>query len=338
MRKFSYFLLNCIFVLSLLITGLSAGGVTAAAQTRSVYLGGNAAGFLLSIGGVQVIAVSEVRTEEGTATPAKDAGLKSGDLITAVGGVEIDDANGLNETLNAAGGKKVALTLQRDGAEREISVDPVKDVSTGKYKIGVLVRDTLSGIGTVTYLDRENGRFGALGHAVCDENNNMLRISNGKVYNCSIVSVTKGVRGKAGELKGIFVGENGVGISDKICDCGLYGTLSGNIDYSGYQKVEIAPLAEAHMGEAYIYTTVDGLVPAQYSVSIVKVDENNKENKNFVIKITDAELIAHTGGIVQGMSGSPIVQDGKLIGAVTHVFLNDPTRGYGIGIEKMLDN
>ncbi len=338
MRKFSYFLLNCIFVLSLFLTGWSAVGLTAAAQGKTVYLGGNAAGFLLGMGGVQIIAVGEVRTENGVCAPARDAGLKSGDLITGVAGLEIEDVGGLNEKLNASRGKEIEITYEREGEEREVSLSPVKDTQTGNYKIGVLIRDTLSGIGTITYLDRAGGRFGALGHAVCDDNNNMLNVADGKVYDCSIVSVTRGIRGKAGELKGLFIGENNFGTSDKINACGLYGSLRQDADYSRYQEIEVASLQEAHMGEASIYSTVDGLTPAEYSVSVVKVDAYNKENKNFVIKITDPALIGRTGGIVQGMSGSPIVQDGKLIGAVTHVFLNDPTRGYGIGIEKMLGN
>ncbi len=338
MRKLSYFLLNCIFILSLLVTGFGAAGITAGAQGRTVYLGGNTAGFLLGMGGVQIVAVGDVKTENGMCSPARDAGLQSGDLITEVAGLEVGDVGQLNEKLNASRGKEIEITYERDGDEREVSLSPVKDAQTGNYKIGVLIRDSVSGIGTITYLDRDGGRFGALGHGVCDEHNNMLEVANGKVYDCSIVSVTKGVRGKAGELKGLFVGENGVGTSDKINTCGLYGSLRQDLDYSKYRKIETASLNEAHMGEAYIYSTVDGLAPVQYSVSIVKVDEYNKENKNFVIKITDSALIERTGGIVQGMSGSPIVQDGKLIGAVTHVFLNDPTRGYGIGIDKMLGN
>ena len=338
MRRLSYFLLSCIFALSLSVTAAGGGSVPANAQGRTVYLGGNAAGFLLSMGGVQVIAVGEVRTESGVCSPARDAGLKGGDLITKAAGIKIEDAGTLNQTLDAAAGRAIEVTVRRDGEEIGVTVCPVREKLTGKYKIGVLIRDTLSGIGTVTYLDREKGRFGALGHGVCDENNNLLGVASGKVYECSIVSVTKGVRGKAGELKGIFVGEKGVGTSDKINACGLYGELREDIDYSAYRAIEIASLSEAHMGEAYIWSTVDGIAPAQYSVSVVKVDENNKENKNFVLKITDSELICRPGGIGLGMSGSPIVQDGKLIGAVTHVFLNDPTRGYGIGIENMLDN
>ncbi len=338
MRKLSFLLLNCIFVLALVVTGFSSNAFTAVAQGRNVYIGGNSAGFTLSMGGVQVIALNEVQTGEGIKTPARDAGIQNGDLITKINGRKITDVSELNQCLEECKGKEISITVRRNNADKNIEVQPQKDTESGKYKIGILIRDTLSGIGTITYIDKDNGRFGALGHAVYDENNNILGVSKGKVYNCSIVSVTKGVRGKAGELKGLFIGENSIGVSDKINLCGLYGKVDENFDYTGYQKVEIAPLSQARMGEACIYSTVNGLKPEKFSISIVKVDENNKEHKNFVIKITDKSLIEETGGIVQGMSGSPIIQDGKLIGAVTHVFLNDPTRGYGIGIENMLDN
>lgn len=337
MRKLSFFLLNFFIALFFVFAGVKTECVSISAKGRSVYIGGNSAGFMLSMGGIQVIATNDVYAENGVFSPAADAGIQPGDMILKINGAAVTDIRGLNELLNCSEGKKVKALVRRSGEEKELSVQPQKEASSGKYKIGVLIRDTVSGIGTITYFDKDKGRFGALGHAVYDENNNMLSVSEGKVYNCSIVSVTKGVRGKAGELKGLFVGGNGIGTSDAINVCGLYGKIDENFDYSGYQRTEIAPLCEACIGEAYIYSTVNGLFPEKFSVSIVKVDENNKEHKNFVIKVTDKELIEQTGGIVQGMSGSPIIQNGKLIGAVTHVFLNDPTRGYGIGIENMLD-
>ena len=337
MRKLFLFCLNCLFFSFISLFSFSAL-LPAEAAARSVYVCGSTAGFLLNMGGVQVIAVSEIVTGEGCSSPAKSAGIRMGDIICKVGETNVTNVNELNACLNASGGKEVELTVKRkDGEEKKITVKPQKDVN-GKYKIGVLIRDSLSGIGTITYIDKANGRFGALGHAVYDDENNILSVNKGKVYHCSIVSVTKGVRGKAGELKGLFVGDGNVGVSDKITDCGLYGKVDDNFDLSTCEKKEIAPLSQAHIGGAQIYSTVNGLQPEKFEVSIVKVDERNKENKNFVVKITDKTLIEQTGGIVQGMSGSPIVQDGKLIGAITHVFLNDPTRGYGIGIENMLDN
>ena len=202
----------------------------------------------------------------------------------------------------------------------------------------MLIRDELSGIGTVTYIEKGSGRFGSLGHAVCDEERDSLSIADASVYLCSIIGVNRGERGRAGDLKGLFLSDYKIASADKVCETGLYGTFDDGYDCSALPTVEIAPLSAATIGSAVIYSTVDGTVPQAYDVAIAKVDPNNKQNKNFVIKVTDEELLRETGGIVQGMSGSPIVQDGKLIGAVTHVFLNDPTRGYGIGIEKMIGN
>lgn len=337
MRKLFLFNLNCLFLFFIAFFACISP-ISTEAATRSVYVCGNTAGFLLNMGGVQVIAVSEVVTDDGCFAPARNAGVRAGDIIRKIDEKKVSNISEMNACLNASGGKDVCLTIKRkDGEEKLLNVKPQRD-SNGKYKIGVLIRDSISGIGTITYIDKDSGRFGALGHAVYDDENNILNVNEGKVYDCSVVSVTKGVRGKAGELKGIFVGEGNVGSSDKLLDCGLYGKINKNLDLSRYEKREIAPLSEAHIGGAQIYSTVDGLKTEKYSISIVKVDEGNRENKNFVVKITDKTLIDRTGGIVQGMSGSPIVQDGKLIGAITHVFLNDPTRGYGIGIENMLGN
>lgn len=314
----------------------AGGALNAEAAGGRYYIGGMTAGFLLGAGGVEVIELSEVSAEDGLHRPAEDAGIKAGDCICAVDGIEVKSIKALNDALERSGGKEVRLRIKRSGDFAEVCVCPVKEKKSGKYKIGVLIRDTLSGIGTVTYIDKESGRFGALGHSVTDENNNLLEISDSKVYLCSIIGVNKGIRGKAGELRGLFINDKPLGSAESVCSTGLYGTFSKDYDYSHCEAVDIAPIAEASIGKAVIYSTIDGTCPQRYEVCIAKVDANNKDNKNFVIKVTDERLIAETGGIVQGMSGSPIIQNGRLIGAVTHVFLNDPTRGYGIGIEKMI--
>ena len=323
-------LLFCTFPLSM------GNAVKAEATGGKYYIGGMTAGFMLGAGGAEVIDLSEVAAEDGLHSPASDAGIRAGDCICAVDGVRIKSIKDLNDALSRSGGKEVKLVIKRNGDTAEISVCPVKEKKSGKYKIGVLIRDTLSGIGTVTYIEKETGKFGSLGHKISDENNNMLEISDSKVYLCSIIGVNKGMRGKAGELRGLFMNDKAIAKAEKICDTGLYGTFE-NYDFSNCKLVDIAPLSEATIGKAVIYSTVNGVCPQEYEIAIAKVDETNKDNKNFVIKITDERLINETGGIVQGMSGSPIVQNGKLIGAVTHVMVNDPTRGYGIGIEKMLN-
>lgn len=308
---------------------------TSAEIEKKVYIGGMTAGFQLAINGVQVVGFSDVSSSDGIKSPSKNSELRTGDNIIKADGNEISCIDDLNAALKRSDGAEMKLTVLRDGKEESVCVTPVRDVN-GNYKLGILIRDNISGIGTVTYVTKDGLRFGALGHAVADSNSAPLQIADKKVYPCSVIGVVKGVRGKAGELKGLFINENNFATAEKTTANGIYGTFSSEYDFSACELVCAACADEAHMGKAVIYSTVNGIQPKKYEISVVKVDKGNKDNKNFVIKITDKELLESTGGIVRGMSGSPIVQDGKLIGAVTHVFLNDPTRGYGIAVENML--
>lgn len=302
---------------------------------RCVYVGGMSAGFSLKTGSAQIIGTCEVLTEEGAYSPALKAGLRAGDCICKVGGISVDSISELNEIVHKSQGKPLDFIVERGGNTFTVEIQPVKDKLTQRYKIGVLVRDNVSGIGTITYIDKQSGRFGSLGHSVVGENKREMRISDGAVYECNIVGVNKGIRGKAGELRGMFLNDKQIGNAEKICDCGIYGQISTDFVVDELMSI-VASSATVKPGNACIYSTIDGVECKKYQIEIVKVDKHNKENKNFVIKITDDDLIAQTGGIVQGMSGSPIIQDGKMVGAVTHVFLNDPTRGYGIDIQTML--
>ncbi len=304
-----------------------------AEKQEYVYIGGIPAGFMISAGGAQVIGICEVVSEQGNVSPAGDAGIKSGDLIKRAGGISIQSISDLNSILEKNQEKDIELTIKRGENLENITVTPKLDKMSNKYKIGVLIRDTVSGIGTITYINIENRKFGSLGHTVGADNG---LSKDSKLYQCSIVGSVKGIRGKAGELHGMFLSENSLGEMQKTCNCGIFGKIYDTIDLSSFQKAE-ATSDYAKPGKGYILSTISGQTPIKYEVEIVKVDNNNKDNKNFVLKIIDQRLIDATGGIVQGMSGSPIIQDGKLIGAITHVFLNDPTRGFGIAIEKMLD-
>ena len=333
MRRRSFFLAALLLFACFAFGGTSTR-VEAAGQ--EYYLGGIPAGFTLSQGGAEIIGLNDVAGEDGLHRPAEEAGIRPGDCIVAVDGICIKSISDLNAALERCKGNAVKLTIKRSGETAEVEVQPVKEQKSGKYKIGVLIRDTLTGIGTVTYINKSTLRFGALGHAVATENCSQLSIADSTVYLCSIVGVNKGARGRAGELRGLFLNDKPMATADKVCNTGLYGTFDKNYDFSNMRTIEAAPISQAKIGKACIYSTVDGICPQEYEISIVKVDDNQKDNKNFVIKITDDRLCDETGGIVQGMSGSPIVQNGKLIGAITHVFLNDPTRGYGIGIENMI--
>ncbi len=334
MRKLKIYMTAALAALVLCTGGFAPSGIVSEAAGAEYYIGGMTAGFTLSAGGTEIIGLNEVVAEDGTYRPATDAGLRVGDCICAVDGICVKSISDLNAAMERSGGKTVTLVVKRAGETAEVKLTPVKEKKSGKFKIGVLIRDTLAGIGTVTYINIDTRKFGALGHAVCDENHNSLEIAGAKVYLCSVVGVNKGSRGKAGELRGMFMGQQ-LAKAEKVCESGLYGTFDKNYDYSRLETVQTAPVSEVTIGKAIIYSTVDGVFPQKYEIAIAKVDANNKDNKNFVIKVTDEKLISETGGIVQGMSGSPIVQNGKLVGAVTHVFLNDPTRGYGIAIGNM---
>ncbi len=336
MRKLNFFLSGVL--LAVCIAAGSGARLPAEAAGTQYYLGGMTAGFSLSANGVEIVAFKEVASESGGGCPAAQAGMKTGDLIVAVDGIHTRTIAELGDALARSGGSETQFIVKRDGESLQMSLTPLKDKKDGKYKIGILIRDTFSGIGTVTYIEKGSGRFGSLGHAVCDESHVSLALADAAVYRCSIVGVSRGERGRAGELKGLLLNDMPIADADKVCETGLYGKFSDRYDFSEVMTVEAAPISEATIGKAVIYSTVDGVEPREFEIAIAKVDAGNKSNKNFVIKVTDEDLLRETGGIVQGMSGSPIVQNGKLIGAVTHVFLNDPTRGYGIGIEKMLGN
>ena len=335
MRKLGLFLLGAGLSLAFSINNNGVKTASASTEEKIVYVGGMAAGFTLKTGAVQIIGISEVVSKTKSISPAEQVGLRTGDEIRKVAGIQVETVQDLNEIINQSKGKTLSFEIQRGEDVFLCEITPVLDVINNKYKIGVLVRDNVSGVGTLTYIDKKSGRFGALGHSVMSENKKIMKISDGCVYECNIVGVHKGARGRAGELKGMFLHDARLGSAEKLCDCGIFGEI--NLEYS----LKELPIAQATSegvkpGSAYIYSTISGTCPTRYEIEIIKVDKNHKENKNYVIKVVDEDLISKTGGIVQGMSGSPILQEGKLVGAITHVFLNDPTRGYGIGIEEMM--
>lgn len=299
-----------------------------ASASTEVYLGGIPAGFSLNTRGVTVVGITDVNTENGKVSPGKEAGLKVGDIILNIGDYEINNSKDI--ALAVADGKAAMLTYTRAGEKLQTVIKPEKD-ALGKYKLGLFIRNFISGIGTLTYV--KGNEFTSLGHPILDENGNMIEIIDGSLLNCTITGVIKGERGKAGELKGVFLKNAPFATAEANTKTGIIGTMKeGEIERLGLRKVEIG---EAKVGSATVYTTVSGSEPKEYSMSIVKVDKDEKDNKNLVIKITDDELLSITGGIVQGMSGSPILQDGKIVGAVTHVFINDPERGFGVAVQNI---
>ena len=327
---------NLIIILSLIIFAFSFSPVYANAQENELYLGGFPAGFTLNTKIVEVVGICDVITADGMVSPARDSGIKSGDIIESINGRKVESATDINKIISDDY-KKYNIEIEREGERITLDIVPAKDFSTGTKRLGILVKDTISGIGTVTYIDKSNNKFASLGHPVADVKNNLIEINGGTVYNCLIYDIKKGVKGEPGELHGAFENNSILGTAKINCSCGIYGDLATGYDTSKLVKVEKGSVEDATIGKACIYTTLRGNNVKRYDISIVKMDKDNKDNRNYVIKIDDRELLATAGGIVQGMSGSPIVQNGKLIGAVTHVMVNDPTRGYGIGIEHMLN-
>ena len=314
-------------------TAMTTSNVSA--EQRELYLGGFAAGFMLDTSNVEVVGLCDVLTESGLVSPARSAGIKAGDIISKINGVAVTSGETIDGMLSASL-KSAVVTVLRDGQELNVKITPAKDATSGKMRMGVLIKDSLSGVGTVTYIDKTDGKFASLGHPVTNSDGNMIEINGGTLCGCVIYDVKKGVRGTPGELKGAFESSKLIGDVVVNSSSGVFGTLSAEYDTSSLMKIEVGNIDEVTPGRAQIYTTVSANEIQCYDISIVKVDKSNSQNRNYVIKIDDEDLIEATGGIVQGMSGSPIVQNGKLVGAVTHVFINDPTRGYGISIENML--
>lgn len=320
-----------IFIAVLLFNPVFGGRVYASGEI--LYLGGIPAGFTIKTNGSTVIGLNEIVTERGVESPARANDIRIGDVILSIDGNTVVDVQSIAKSIENCGGNPVEVVISRKGQKIVKYITPTKDVG-GNYRLGIFLRDDLNGIGTITYF-RQNGEFASLGHPVLDESGEKCDIFGGDCYLCSIIGIVKGERGKAGELKGIFIDTDKIGTITKNTATGLYGIAAKEFPYKKFTKVEIGV---GVAGNASIITCIDGVSPKEYGISIVKADFNDKDNKNFVIKITDRELLRATNGILQGMSGSPIVQKGKIVGAVTHVFINDPSRGFGIDVAKMLEN
>ncbi len=263
---------------------------------------------------------------------ARDAGLKIGDEIVQIDGVEVGCAQDIRTALDGSG-QAVELTVRRGSRLSTLHLTPAQ--TADGPKLGVYLRQGVAGIGTVTFYDPDTGAFGSLGHGVSDARGTLLNMTQGSVYEAQILSVKKGKSGEPGQLKGAADPAEPAGTLLRNTPQGVFGVTKQG--WSG-DPVPVAAFEELHTGAAAIRSTVWGDTAREYSVEILKIyPQERTDGRNFLIKVTDPALLEQTGGIVQGMSGSPILQDGKLIGAVTHVLVGDPSLGYGIFIEKMLD-
>ena len=309
-----------------------------AAEISSLIPIGHTVGIQMSAEGVLVVRLDDVQTENGAICPARDAGVQEGDLIVGVNGEQISANDDLQKQIALSGGQPVELTLESDGSSRTVTVTPCAD-SYGVYRIGVLARDGMAGIGTLTYVDPETGAYGSLGHGICDnETGVLIPLRDGSLIESSVGSVQRGEVGEPGALQGEFDSDNAIGTVDENTESGIFGTLTDSSIYSSLESVPVASADEIEVGEAEILTNVEGDTVERYSVQVEKIyPEDDEYGRGMMLRVTDPELIEKTGGIVQGMSGSPVLQNGKLIGAVTHVLVNDPTCGYAIGIERMIE-
>ncbi len=309
---------------------------------RVLVPGGHSVGVRMNVKGVLIVGLEEIETPDGRfINPGLDAGLQIGDNILEIDGVKVNNAREVKELVNKIK-KDVRLKVKRKDDIMFIKLTPVLSADDNLYKIGVWVKDKTAGIGTLTFYDPSNNTFGALGHAITDpETGTVLSVAQGELLNSRVESVKQGKAGSPGEIKGIFYeADKPLGKLSLNTEFGIFGETYDRIINPIYQQpLQIGYQNEIKKGPAYILTTIDGDRIEKYSIEIEKINRQTKAStKSMVIRVTDKRLLAKSGGIIQGMSGSPIIQNNKIIGAVTHVFVNDPQKGYGIFIEWMLQD
>ncbi len=297
---------------------------------------GNPFGMKLYTKGVLIVDVSDIPTSDGNRNPAKDAGLKIGDYILTAEGKKVSTNEDLVDLVENSGGGKIALQIMRENKQQTVYITPVLSSDTNTYKIGVWVRDSSAGIGTLTFYSPSTDIICGLGHGVSDEDTGkLLKIQSGEIVSAEIFDIEKGEKGSPGQLKGRLT-SNTLGEIRLNCNGGIYSSITGEIPFDNL--TEVALKTEVRDGSAQILCTTNGDTPKLYDCKIsLKKGKLNAQTQNMIVTVTDSRLLEETGGIVQGLSGSPILQNGKLIGAVTHVLVDDPTKGYGIFAENMLE-
>lgn len=303
---------------------------------------GEVIGLKLYTNGVLIVGMSEVEDfQNKKVKPYETTEIKEGDTIIQIDEEEIDSVKTLKSVVNKSEGKELKLTLVRDGTVLTSNIIPAQ-ISKNEYKLGLWVRDAATGVGTLTYYNPSTNQFGALGHGISDsDTGKMIDIESGELVTSKIVSITKGVSGTAGEIRGTILNQPTIGTVDKNTNFGIFGNLNDlenlKIDYS--KKMKVALRNEIREGDAKIYCNIDGNEVKEYKIRIEKIYyDNDYDNKSFLIKVTDENLLNKTGGIIRGLSGAPIIQNNKFVGAVTNVLLAKPEVGYGIFAELMIKN
>lgn len=325
-----------VFLTALLL--LASPAAATEANGKLYFPGGMPFGVKITTPGVMIIGTSEISCGGEMRSPARQAGLKAGDTIKAVDKKEVKGIGDITSALDSCGGKALEISYIRGNEEHTTSLTPLIPDGEKSYKAGMWMRDSMAGIGTVTFIDPETKTFGGLGHGICDsESEQLIPFDKGSISSVTISGVIKGKAGTPGELRGYF----SPGSIGELCgnsECGVFGTLSSLPDTVPEGPLPVASPNEIHDGDAYIWCTLDKNNVQRFKVSLSDISHDpSKTTKCFTVTVTDQALIELSGGIVQGMSGSPIIQDGKLVGAITHVLISDPTKGYGIFLENMLE-
>ncbi|MDR3185293.1 MAG: SpoIVB peptidase [Christensenellaceae bacterium] len=311
------------------------------AEIQSVYLGGTPIGVVAKSEGVTIIELRDIISKNSVVNPGKIAGLACGDLVYKINNNLISSSEDISKIVEKTKeGDVLEIYVYRRNAPMSFKVSPIMDKATNTVKLGLNVKNELAGIGTLTFVYPSTKRFACLGHQIFDlESSNQDIYNNGNIYLANIIGYNKGKLGKTGELRGTFKKTDlAVGVIDKNTFSGIFGKAE-DILYDGRPMISIGNRNSIKPGKAHIYTTINGDMPQKYEIEIVKLSpQTSPQDKSMVVRITDKKLLELTGGILQGMSGSPIVQSGHLVGAITHVFINDPSCGYGIYVDWMLSS
>lgn len=323
---------------ALVLWPLSRPAAAAGREQTMVIPMGRAVGIKLFSDGVVVVGLADISTERGAVNPARACGLKEGDIITHINQEEVDSIEEVKAVLQELEGESMSIRALRGDKQMQMTAQAVQCSTDGCYKLGAWIRDSMAGIGTMTYYQPATGAFGALGHGISDVDTALLMpLEQGSIMYAEVAQVHKGEAGKPGQLQGQFQVSNDLGDLWANTGCGIFGTLTDQSLASGRQAVPVAERREVRTGPAVILSNIRGAEVEEYTIEISKIfAESATDSRDFMVKVTDPELLAATGGIVQGMSGSPILQNGKLVGAVTHVLVNDPVSGYAICAERML--
>lgn len=309
----------------------------------NVYIGGETVGFNLFSEGVICVGSNAVVTADGMKEPIKDSELQEGDAIIKIENIDIESIQDVDRIINLPkfAGEKLKITIKRNGKELDTYATPVYDLLSQKYKLGLWIRNSASGVGTLTYVKQSNFRFGAVGHPIVDSSlGDNFNVETGNIYRCRLLGIKKGEKNNPGEIRSsINLSDDAIGLADTNCKYGVYGNILNKQIIDATRTAMLGGRLGVKLGDAKIYCNIDNQGVKAYDIKILKANkQNSADDKSMIIKVTDPELLEKTGGIIQGMSGSPIVQNGKIIGAVTHVFVNDPTRGYGVYVDWMIDN